>query len=105
MKYTFIQLLRNFQYNTIQLSQTTPANKNNIMQKSSNKKLVQIQTKRSANMIPPEESAEILENNLTEQLKIVRLLQEILRMETLQLERMMRERFSDKKEEGKLGQI
>ena len=56
-------------------------------------------------MIPNEESAEILENNLTEQLKIVRLLQEILRMETLQLERMMREGFLDRKGEGKLGQI
>ena len=101
MKYTFIQLLRNCQYNTIQLSQTTPANNNNIMQKSSNKKLEQFQTKGSANMIPPEESAEILESNLTEQLQIVRLLEEILRMETLKLERMMRK----KEEEGKLGQI
>ena len=100
MKYTFIQLLRNCQYNTIQLSQTTPAKNNNIMQKSSNKKLVQIQTKGSANMIPPEESAEILENNLTEQLQIVRLLQEILRMETLKLQRMTSERLFDRQEEG-----
>ena len=101
MKYTFIQLLRNCQYNTIQLSHTTPANNNNIMQKSSNKKLVQIQTNGSANMIPTEGSAEILENNLTEQLQIVRLLQERLRMETLKLERMTRK----KEELGKLGQI
>ena len=56
-------------------------------------------------MIPPEESAEILENNLTEQLQIVRLLQEILRMETIELERMTRERFLDREGEGKLGQI
>ena len=72
------------------------------MQKLSNKKSVQIQTIGSTIMIPPEESAE---NNLSEQLKIVRLWKEILRIETLKLERMMRERFSDKKEEGKLGQI
>ena len=56
-------------------------------------------------MIPTEESAEILETNLAEQLKIVRLLQEILRMETFKLERMRRERFVDKEGEGKLGQI
>ena len=56
-------------------------------------------------MIPNEEYAEILENNLTEQLKIVRLLLEILRMETLQLERMLMERFFEREEEGELGQI
>ena len=75
------------------------------MQKLRNKKSVEIKTKGSANMIPTEESAEILETNLAEQLKIVRLLQEILRMETLKLERMRRERFVDKEGEGKLGQI
>ena len=70
-----------------------------------NKKSVEIKTNESANMIPTEESAEILENNLAEQLKIVRLLQEILRMETLKLERMRRERLLDKEGEGKLGEI
>ena len=70
-----------------------------------NKKSVEIKTNESANMIPTEESAEILETNFAEQLKIVRLLQEILRMETLKLERMRRERFVDKEGEGKLGQI
>ena len=75
------------------------------MPKSSNKKSVQIKTNGSENMTPSEESSEILENNLTEQLKIVRLLQEILRMETLQLERMLMERFFEREEEGKLGQI
>ena len=54
-------------------------------------------------MIPPEESAEILEKNLSEQLQIVRLLQEILRMETLKVDIMMRESFIDTKEEAKVG--
>ena len=72
------------------------------MQKSSNKKSVQIQTMGSTIMIPPEESAE---NNLSEQLKIVRLWKEILRMETLKLERMTRERLFDRQEEGPPGQI
>ena len=72
------------------------------MQKLMNKKSVEIKTNESANMIPTEKSTEILENNLAEQLKIVRLLQEILRMETLKLERMRRERLLDKEGEGKL---
>ena len=109
--YRFIPLLRNCQ----QLGSTTffsvksdhscqqlTSIFNNTMQKLSNEKSLQIQTMGSTIMIPPEDSAE---NNLSEQLKIVRLWKEILRMETLKLERMMRERFSDKKEEGKLGQI
>ena len=51
-----------------------------------------------ANVIPSEESAEILENNLSEQLQIVR-------METLKLKRMLREKLKDKEGEGMFGKI
>ena len=56
------------------------------MPKSNTQQSVQIKTDRSANMIPSDSPAEILENNLSEQLDIVKLLKEILRMETLKTE-------------------
>ena len=70
------------------------------MQKSGTEKFVE---KRSANLIPSEASAEILGNNLSDQIEIVRLLEEILRMETLTLKGMLKKRFMDRKEEGRLG--
>ena len=73
------------------------------MQKSSTEKSVENKTVRSANVIPSEESAELLENNLSDQIKIVRLLQEVLKMETLKLKRMLKERLLDSKEEGRFG--
>ena len=107
--YRFIPLLRNCQ----QLGSTTffsvksdlscqqlTSIGNNTMQKLSNNNSVQIQTMGSTIMIPPEESAE---NNLSEQLKIVRLWKEILRMETLKLKRMLRERLLDREKEGSFG--
>ena len=52
-------------------------------------------------MIPSEKSEEMNEKNLREQLKIVRLLQEILQLETLKLKRMMRERLLDRGKGGR----
>ena len=66
------------------------------MQKSRSEKSVENKTVRSANVIPSEESAELLENNLSDQIKIVRLLQGVLKMETLKLKRMLRERLLDR---------
>ena len=68
------------------------------MQKSRTKNSVENKTVRSA--IPSEESAQILETNMSDQIQIVRLLQEILMMETLKLKRMLRER-EDKGRFGK----
>ena len=72
------------------------------MKKSNTKKSVQIETNRSTNMIPSEKPAVILENNLIELLEIVKLLQKILRTETLKLERMLRERIMDRDRDGRL---
>jgi hypothetical protein len=48
-------------------------------------------------MIPSEKHDGILKTNLIKQLEIVKLLQEILRTETLKLERMLIERIVDMK--------